>query len=132
MRASTNYGCEMEKSFRPNRKSRGEHGGRSVNVAVATLPRETLATALQSWVGDLKSGIKRIAAIADCSPRTAENWVAARNMPSGEGLIALMRESDEVFHTVLVLANRMPDAERLRRLHQLEAMLKTIGREAAE
>jgi hypothetical protein len=122
----------MEKSYRPNRKSRGEYGGVPVNVAVASMPRETLASALQAWVGDLKSGIKRIASTADCSPRTAENWVAARNMPSGEGLIALMRESDEVFETVLHLAGRMPDAERLKRLNQLEAMLRTIDREAAE
>jgi hypothetical protein len=132
MRALTNYGCCMEKSYLPNRKYRGEYRGHSVNVAVASMPRETVASALYAWVGDLKSGIKRIAAIADCSPRTAENWIAARNMPSGEGLIALMRESDEVFHTVLVLANRMPDAERLRRINQLEAMLKTIEQEAAE
>lgn len=116
------------------RKMREEHGGREMTVAVVpyTDAREGIAEACRRWAGNCKSAAKTIARAIDCSPRTAENLLAARNAPNAEGLIALMRESDEVFHTVLVLANRMPDAERLRRVQQLDAMLRTIDREAAE
>lgn len=116
------------------RNCRGEQGRAAMTAAVVpyTDAREGIAEACRRWAGNCKSAAKTIARAIDCSPRTAENLLAARNAPNAEGLIALMRESDEVFETVLHLAGRMPDAERLRRIRQLETMLKTIDRDAAE
>jgi hypothetical protein len=38
--------------------------------------------------------------------RTVKNWIAGKNGPSGEHLVALVRHSDVVFKTVLFLAAR--------------------------
>jgi hypothetical protein len=38
--------------------------------------------------------------------RTAKNWLSGSNGPSGEHLLALMRNSDQVFECVLRLSRR--------------------------
>lgn len=40
------------------------------------------------------------------SERTVKYWIAGERGPSGEHLIALARNSDIVFHMVLLLADR--------------------------
>jgi len=99
-------------------------------VATYTDAREGFAQALRRWAGDCKSACKKIARAADCSPRTAENWLAATNGPNYEGLLGLLAESDEVFYEVMRQANRLPDADRLAKLKKLEEVLTMM--EAAE
>lgn len=124
----------MEKTAsRVARKSHDEQRGLRMTAAVVpyTNVREGIADACRRAWGNYKSAAKEIARAIDCSPRTAENFLAARNAPNAEGLVALMRESDEVFYTVMHLAGRLPEAERMAKLQRVELMLQEFG-EAAE
>lgn len=69
---------------------------------------ERIADALRRWVGDMRAPAKQIASRIEAHPRTAENWLYARCAPTAADLIALMRESDEVFQAVCEMAKRSP------------------------
>lgn len=73
---------------------------------------------------------KKIAMIAGCNPRAAENWLQARNAPSGPYLIALMRESEELTAEILRLAGRSDLADVQKRAaaaSKIEAALKELN-----
>jgi hypothetical protein len=69
-----------------------------------------IADALRRDFGDAPTHVKHIARLTGVNARTVQNWLQARNGPSGAGLVVLMRHSDEVTAAVLTLADR----ERLR------------------
>lgn len=51
---------------------------------------------IQRQYAPLRHGHKLLARDAGTSPRTAENWLRGNNAPSGENLIALMAECEEL------------------------------------
>ncbi|KQM38812.1 homeobox domain-containing protein [Sphingomonas sp. Leaf10] len=65
-----------------------------------------IAAALAAEFGDRPHKVKEVARITGCSERTVKNWFQARNGPSGECLITLMRHSDQVLRLVLRHADR--------------------------
>lgn len=70
---------------------------------------------------------KAMARAAQSNTRTAQNWLEGKNTPTARHLIYLMRESDEVFQTVMQLSGRMSEAEKhevARKLEQIEKILK--------
>lgn len=98
---------------RNDRKVRVEHGrefpihpGADTEAAFAAV----IADALRRDFGDAPTHVKHIARLTGANARTVQNWLQARNGPSGAGLVVLMRHSDEVTAAVLTLADR----ERLR------------------
>jgi hypothetical protein len=54
--------------------------------------------------------------------RTAKNWLAGINGPSGEHLLRLVRNSDRVFECVLMLSGRQPILSR----NNLEELLNVL------
>lgn len=65
-----------------------------------------IADALRRDFGDTPAHVKHIARLTGANARTVQNWLQARNGPSGAGLVVLMRHSDEVTTAVLALAER--------------------------
>jgi hypothetical protein len=65
-----------------------------------------IAAALRREFGDTHAATKLVAGFSNANQRAAKNWLSAKNGPSGPYLIEMMRFSDEVLETVLVLSNR--------------------------
>lgn len=65
-----------------------------------------VADALRRDFGTSPAKVKHIARLTGTNVRTVQNWIYARNGPSGAGLVVLMRHSDAVMDAVLSLAGR--------------------------
>lgn len=50
---------------------------------------EMISGALKRAFGKERSAVKRIAQLADCNPRAAQNWLEGRNAPDGLHLLRL-------------------------------------------
>src|SRR5436309_1679912 len=77
-------------------------GGRRSGRAVAM----EIAGALQRELGNTHAAVKTAAQWAGASERAAKNWLAGRYAPSGEHLVSLVEQSEEVLFAFLVLAGR--------------------------
>ena len=73
--------------------------------------------------------MNNVVRLTRANERAVRNWFEAKNAPSGENLVILMRLSDEVLETVLRLADRQ-DLVAARKLSaargKLEEMLAMI------
>src|SRR4051812_23242770 len=69
-----------------------------------------VAGALRDELGDTHRAIKTVVQWTGASERTAKYWLAGTSGPSGEHLIALARNSDEVFDAMLLLCGRESSA----------------------
>ena len=88
-----------------------------------------IADALRRDFGDTPTQVKHIARLTGVNARTVQNWLQARNGPSGAGLVVLMRHSDEVTTAVLALAERdglTRSAEIMRRVAGLRAAVSSL------
>lgn len=65
-----------------------------------------IADALRRDFGTSPTKVKHIARLTGTNARTVQNWLYAKNGPSGAGLVVLMRHSDAVTEAVLELADR--------------------------
>ncbi|CAM5772741.1 hypothetical protein [Bosea minatitlanensis] len=65
-----------------------------------------IAVALKRSLGSTHAAVKTAAAWTGANERTAKNWFSGRYGPSGEHLVALARNSDEVLHAFLSMAGR--------------------------
>lgn len=65
-----------------------------------------IAFALKAEFGGTPSAIKTVAQLTASNERAVRNWFEAKNAPSAENLVILMRPSDLVLRTVLALADR--------------------------
>ncbi len=65
-----------------------------------------IAGALRDEVGNSHHAIKTVIRWTGASERTVKNWFAGTSGPSGQHLVALMRNSDDVFDALLVLSGR--------------------------
>jgi hypothetical protein len=97
-------------SFTPDdRKHRGR-GGKffpiNPKADVEAAFADVIADALRRDFGDTPAHAKHIARLAGTNARTVQNWLQARNGPSGAGLVMLMRHSDQVTAAVLDLTGR--------------------------
>lgn len=95
-----------------------------------------VADALRRDFGNTPAHVKHIARLTGANVRTVQNWLQARNGPSGSALVVLMRHSAEVTDAVLLLADRSDlrhaalAGKRLSLLRAaIVAMLDIIGRE---
>ncbi len=95
-----------------SRKDRNLHAnngkGFPLDPAADTLASfaSVIADALRKDFGMSPAKVKHIARLTGTNPRTVQNWLYARNGPSGAGLVVLMRHSDAVTSAVLTLAER--------------------------
>jgi hypothetical protein len=67
-----------------------------------------IAAVLRTELGDTHQALKLLIRWTGASERTAKNWLAGVNGPSGEHLLRLMRHSDGVFECVLKASGRRP------------------------
>jgi hypothetical protein len=65
-----------------------------------------IAAALRRSLGSTGAGVKTVAGWTGANEKTVKNWFSGRYSPSGEHLAALVRHSDEVLSTFLVMAGR--------------------------
>lgn len=65
-----------------------------------------IAAALRRSAGTGGEGIKIVASWTGANEKTVKNWFSGRYGPRGEHLAALVRRSDEVLSTFLVMAGR--------------------------
>ncbi|MBU2419167.1 MAG: hypothetical protein KKG14_10740 [Alphaproteobacteria bacterium] len=81
-----------------------------------------IADALRAEWGSTLSSRKIVSRITNANERAVKNWFEARNGPSGENLVELMKHSDAVFDTMLVASERQG---RLREI-KLQAMERPL------
>ncbi len=96
-------------SFTKNDRKVQSKSGRSFPAsAEAGRPpfAEIIASALREEFGGGTSAIKTVARLTRANERAVRNWFDAKNGPSGENLIYLLRYSDVVLGGVLDLADR--------------------------
>jgi hypothetical protein len=100
---------------------------------------QVVSTALRKELGGARHAAKTLVRWTGAGTRTAKHWLAGSAGPSGEHLIALMRNSNSVFEAVLVLAERRnydlphtsPDSgERLAELRTLLESALALTRES--
>ncbi|QOG06561.1 hypothetical protein IGS74_18960 [Aureimonas sp. OT7] len=72
----------------------------------AELFAREVAAALDAEFGGRPHKVKEVARLTGYNQRTVKNWFQARNGPSGECLVTLMRHSDHVLRLVLRQAKR--------------------------
>lgn len=65
-----------------------------------------IAAALHRSLGSTRAGVKMVADWTGANEKTVKNWFSGRYGPSGEHLAVLVRHSDEVLNTFLVMAGR--------------------------
>jgi len=65
-----------------------------------------IASALKRSLGSNRAGAKVVASWTGVNEKTVKNWFAGRYGPSGEHLVALARNSDEVLGMFLAMAGR--------------------------
>ena len=93
-----------------------------------------IAAALRRDFGDSHAAVKLVAGLAGANERAVKNWYEARNGPTGEHLVDLMRSSEEVLEAVLsmcgrsdlLVAKKVADSKRelrkmLMLLHEIES-----------
>ena len=73
--------------------------------------RTAIAAALRDELGLTHRAVKTAMRWTGASERTVKYWIAGERGPSGEHLIALAKNSDIVFHMVLLLADRHDGAD---------------------
>lgn len=122
---------ENDRIFQPDLgKSFHKHGAQlSPDHSFAA----AVAGALKQDFGSSAGAVKRVALLANANQRAVRNWFEAKNGPSGEHLLVLMRHSDMVLNAVLVLAHRQDLLAGLRlaqakaQLGEALAILESIG-----
>jgi hypothetical protein len=67
---------------------------------------KVIADALHRAYGDTHAAVKIVVSRTKANERAVKNWFMAKNGPSGRHLVDLIRISDDVLESVLVLANR--------------------------
>lgn len=65
-----------------------------------------IAAAMRAEWGSSPSARKEIARITNANERAVRNWFEGQNGPSGENLVLLIRHSDAVFESVLMMTGR--------------------------
>jgi hypothetical protein len=67
---------------------------------------DVIGAAMRSEWGATPSARKEIGRITRANERAVRNWFEGRNGPSGENLVLLIRHSDAVLESVLILSGR--------------------------
>ncbi len=95
-------------SFAENGRSfQSEKGNSFPTAATDCLSfQAAVADALRRDFGGAPSSVKHVAKLVNANERAVRNWFDARNGPSGEHLVMLMRHSTAVVEMVLALSGR--------------------------
>lgn len=91
------------KFFPGQERRNGSNGGQPPD---GTCFATEIAAALHRALGSAPAKVKVAAGWTGANERTAKNWFSGRYGPSGEHLVALARNSDEVLNAFLAMAGR--------------------------
>ena len=86
--------------------------GNNIPQKTATVPLGSgrfatiVAEALHREFGGMNAAVKIVVGLTQANERAVKNWFSAKNAPAGRHLVTLMRHSDEVLETFLLLAGR--------------------------
>lgn len=84
-----------------------------------------IADALHHEWGSTLSSRKIVSRITNANERAVKNWFEARNGPSGENLVELMRHSDAVLDAMLSAAGRQTHLRTLK-LDAVERQIREL------
>ena len=97
----------LSKKDRKIRSESGKYFPNGVPLAVTNAHFvAAVAEALREEFGGSGSAVKSIVRLTGANERAVKNWLAGRNGPSGEFLVSLMRHSDRVLESLLILSGR--------------------------
>ena len=65
-----------------------------------------ISETLREAFGGTGKSIKTVMGYTGAGERTVKNWFEGKNGPNGENLIKLMRHSDEILETLLMMSSR--------------------------
>jgi len=91
---------------------------------------QVIADALRRDYGGTHAAVKTVVNLTKANERAVKNWFMAKNGPTGQHLVDLVRTSDEVLEAVLIMSGRyeLVVAKKLADSKQvLIKMLKLIG-----
>lgn len=88
--------------FFPDRNGYTDRNGSPGSVCFSA----EIAAALHRSLGSTGAAVKTVAGWTGANEKTVKNWFSGRYGPSGEHLAVLVRHSDEVLNTFLVMAER--------------------------
>jgi hypothetical protein len=88
--------------FFPDRNGYTDNNGSLGSVCFSA----EIAAALHRSLGSTGAAVKTVAGWTGANEKTVKNWFSGRYGPSGEHLAVLVRHSDEVLSTFLVMAGR--------------------------
>jgi len=91
---------------------------------------QVIADALHREFGETHAAVKTVVGLTKANERAVKNWFMAKNGPTGQHLVDLVRTSDEVLEAVLLMSGRrdLVIAKKLSDSKQvLVKMLKLIG-----
>jgi hypothetical protein len=92
-----------------SRKNQSRTGRRILDlpVDIPTGPfAQVIADALHREFGGMNSSVKTVVNLTHANERAVKNWFLAKNGPTGQHLVDLLRASDEVLVAVLLLSGR--------------------------
>lgn len=92
-----------------------------------------IAAALKEELGSTHRAIKTVVRWTGAGERTVKYWFAGSHGPSGEHLVALVRNSDAVFHAFTIMVNRGDPLLAIKLTELRERLLElaeVIGRQA--
>jgi hypothetical protein len=89
------------------KKGKNLHRGTSGNGSGVDFTK-LVARALRDELGSSHQAVKTVMRWTGASERTVKYWLAGTNGPSGEHLVALARNSDEILRVFLIAAERSP------------------------
>jgi hypothetical protein len=107
------------KFFPGQERGNGSNGGQPPD---GTCFAAEIAAALHRALGSAPAKVKIAAGWTGANERTAKNWFSGRYGPSGEHLVALARNSDEVLNAFLAMAGR-PEQVAAAKLAEAENVL---------
>lgn len=87
-------------------------------------PKIIAAALHQEW-GSSISSRKLVSRITGANERAVKNWFEARNAPSGENLVELMRYSEAVCEGILAAAGRRGHLQAIK-LEEIEKPLREL------
>lgn len=102
------------------------HGGLPPHYDTAAYAA-IIATALHDELGETHRAVKTIRRWTGAGERTATNWLAAENGPSGPHLAMLARYSDAVLEAFLIMAGRERVMIELNVAHLREELVATLA-----
>jgi hypothetical protein len=100
---------------------KGSHGnGAGVDF------NQKIADALRAELGSTRPAVKTVMRWTGASERTVKNWLVGTHGPSGDHFVALVRHSDEVLKTLLIMAGRGSVLVAAKVIDVRERLLETV------